>query len=190
MPNGNVVLKKELGLIGATSIVIGSIIGRFMSFDIHSIIGRLMSFVILSIIGRFMSFDIYSIIGSGIFISPKGVLVATGSVGLCMIVWAIAGIIALGDIVMFFQQYTFITVPGSLVIQSLTFARYLVPLLPTCGTPVQLEKIVAATGLFTLYLVNCSGTRYSAHVSVVTTFCKLLALAVIVVTGLVAIAQE
>ncbi|XP_059162475.1 b(0,+)-type amino acid transporter 1-like isoform X2 [Physella acuta] len=175
-------LKRELGLIGATSIVIGSIIG------------------------------------SGIFISPKGVLEASGSVALCMIVWVIAGIIALCDALCYAElgtlipksggtytylflgfgkfvsflyiiQATFIITPGVFVVFMLTFAKYLVSVIPTCGSPELLEKFLAAAGLITLYLVNCFGTRYGAHVSIITTFCKLLALAVIIVTGLVAIAQ-
>ncbi|XP_059162459.1 b(0,+)-type amino acid transporter 1-like [Physella acuta] len=180
--NEKVELKRELGFLGATSIVIGSIIG------------------------------------SGIFISPKGVLEASGSVALCMIVWVIAGIIALGEAFCYAElgtlipksggtytylflgfgrfvsflyiiQSTLIIIPGLFVVYMLTFAKYLVSLLPICQSSEQLEKLIAATVLITLYLVNCFGTRYSAHFSIVTTFCKLLALAVIIVAGLVAIAQ-
>ncbi|XP_012941229.1 asc-type amino acid transporter 1 [Aplysia californica] len=37
-----------------------------------------------------------AIIGSGIFISPKEVLRNTGSVGMCLCVWAGSGILAIG----------------------------------------------------------------------------------------------
>ncbi|XP_059158758.1 Y+L amino acid transporter 2-like [Physella acuta] len=175
-------LKRELGLLEAVSLVIGSIIG------------------------------------AGIFVSPKGVIRATGSVGLCLVVWVIAGLACLGDALCFAElgtlipksggmytylqlglgnyvsflfalQATFLLRPGSLVIFMLTFAKYLVTLLPICGSPQKLEKIIAAAGLVTLYLVNCCGTRYGAQVAKVTTLCKLLALGVIIVAGLVAISQ-
>ena len=34
-------------------------------------------------------------VGSGIFISPKGVLLGTGSVGLCLVAWGVSALISL-----------------------------------------------------------------------------------------------
>uniref|UniRef100_A0A2C9M886 Amino acid permease/ SLC12A domain-containing protein n=1 Tax=Biomphalaria glabrata TaxID=6526 RepID=A0A2C9M886_BIOGL len=135
-----VVLRKELGFVSAASFVVGSIIG------------------------------------SGIFISPKGVLQNTGSVGLCLVVWAVAGLISLGSALCYAEmgamigisggQYTYIRLglgnflgfifaaqktllrnSISQIIMLLTFAKYTVSLLPTCGSPVLLEKLIAAITL-------------------------------------------
>lgn len=60
----NVELKRELGLISASSVIIGTMIG------------------------------------SGIFVSPTAVLKYSGSVGLCLIIWAISAIVCfLGELI-------------------------------------------------------------------------------------------
>ena len=56
---GNLKLKKELGLMDGVGIIVGIIIG------------------------------------SGIFVSPKGVLQFSGSIGMALIVWAVSGILSL-----------------------------------------------------------------------------------------------
>ncbi|XP_059158757.1 b(0,+)-type amino acid transporter 1-like [Physella acuta] len=139
------------------------------------------------------SFAVGSIIGSGIFISPKGVLAASGSVGLCLVVWVVAGVISLGSYVMnachFSMQMVCIRAPATLVVMLLTFSKYLVALLPTCGTPVHLEKLLAATALVTLVLINGFSTRQATNVTVLTTVCKVATLLIIIVGGVVVMCQ-
>lgn len=49
-----------------------------------------------------------SIIGSGIFVSPTGVLMHTGSVNMALIVWIISGLFSMVCMAFFFVFYTFL----------------------------------------------------------------------------------
>ncbi|KAL8559421.1 hypothetical protein ACOMHN_045218 [Nucella lapillus] len=164
------------------------------------------------------SMIIGSIIGSGIFISPKGVLESTGSVALSIIVWVLSGVIALfgalsyaelgtlmgksggeyqylreafGNGVAFLFAWTTIMVirPAGNAIICLTFAQYTSSLSSVCGTPQIPVKLTAALALVTLTVINSYSTRLAARVQIVFTMAKLGALVVIIVGGLVRVAQ-
>ncbi|CAL1544164.1 unnamed protein product [Lymnaea stagnalis] len=174
-------MKREMGLVSATSVVIGSVIG------------------------------------AGIFITPKGVLQNTGSIGLCLLVWLLAGVSALGSALCYSELgttiqksgggYTYIKKglgnhmafvyalqavvrgPGSLVVMLLTFAKYMVVIFPTCGRPLLLEKLIAVTALFSLVIINTYSSRLASRVTVITTIGKTSALVVIIIGGIVSLCQ-
>ena len=131
-------LKKELSLINATSLIVGTIVG------------------------------------SGIFISPTGILRKTQSVGLALMVWLGAGIIAMagglcyaelgtsipksgaeyaylmeafGPLPAYLFSWTsvLITSPASRSVMAITFAQYIVkPVFPDCEPPQDVLKVVAS----------------------------------------------
>ena len=114
------------------------------------------------------------IIGSGIFVSPGGVLMGTGSIGLALIVWLICGIFSMigaycyaelglcmkksgGDYA--YIHYTFgpfvgfmrlwaeclIVRPCTVAIVALTFSKYITkPFFPECEPPDEAVRILAA----------------------------------------------
>jgi hypothetical protein len=79
LPTDEVTLKRHLGLFSGVCFIIGSIIGNLLT----------LVFFICS------SYDCLLLLGSGIFVSPKGVLRETQSVGLCLIVWVGCGLISI-----------------------------------------------------------------------------------------------
>ena len=114
------------------------------------------------------------IIGSGIFVSPGGVLMGTGSINLALIVWVLCGIFSMigaycyaelglcmkksgGDYA--YIHYTFgpfvgfmrlwaeclIVRPCTVAIVSLTFSKYITkPFFPECDPPDEAVRILAA----------------------------------------------
>ena len=114
------------------------------------------------------------IVGSGIFVSPKGVLLEAGSVGLCLMVWGLTGVIcgvgalcyaelgtciltsgadygyilqAYGDLPAFLFLWVclVVLVPTGNAITALTFANYVLqPLVGDCGPPQAAVTLLAA----------------------------------------------
>lgn len=114
------------------------------------------------------------IIGAGIFVSPKGVLLQSGSIGQAIIVWILSGIlsmvgalcyaelgtmipksggdyayigVAFGPLPAFLYLWValLILVPTGNAITALTFAQYLLqPFWPTCDAPLDAVRLLAA----------------------------------------------
>jgi len=157
------------------------------------------------------------IIGSGIFISPKGVLIHSGSVGLSLIVWGASGCLALigglcyielgvlmpvaggdyhyiqknyGPLLGFLYAWTqvFIVFPTGNAAVSLTFAKYfLQPIFGSCSPPANLEIIVAAVAILLLSIINCASVKWASRVQDFFSVAKVLALCVIIAFGIMSL---
>lgn len=160
-----------------------------------------------------------SIIGSGIFVSPKGVLENAGSVGLSLVIWVACGLFsmigaycyvelgtsiiksgadyaymyeAFGPCLAFLRLWVecMIVRPCSQAIVALTFSYYVVePLFPDCEQPDVAVRLLAVVCILILTFVNCYDVKWATRVQDVFTYAKLLALALIIITGIVQLAR-
>ncbi|KAF3832443.1 hypothetical protein F7725_026108 [Dissostichus mawsoni] len=161
-----------------------------------------------------------TMIGSGIFISPKAVLLYSGAVGPCLLIWAACGVLAtmgalcyaelgtmitksggeysylseaFGSLVAYLYSWTTVMVlkPSSLAIITLSFAEYAsTPFYPGCTPPVIVTKSLAAAAIFLIVMVNCLSVKLANYVQNVFTLAKLFIILIIVVAGMVMLAQE
>ncbi|XP_064894642.1 large neutral amino acids transporter small subunit 2 [Columba livia] len=185
---GGVALKKEIGLLSACGVIVGNIIG------------------------------------SGIFVSPRGVLEQTGSVGLSLLVWGGAGVVtaggalcyaelglavprpggdyayvmeAFGGLVGFLRLWLLVLVifPTTQAVIALTFASYLLhPFSPApCHSPdPALDtalRLLAAACVVLLTGLNWASVVGATRLQDACAAAKLGAIGLVIVTGLVRIAQ-
>lgn len=167
-----------------------------------------------------------TMIGSGIFISPKGVIAGSGSVGLSLIVWGGCGLISLFGALVYAELGTLITKSGAEYIYlleagkalpdhiapvpaflfawvsifilkpalfgviSLSFGIYsLEPFFGDCEIPDVLVKLLAILCMCIVAFVNCYSVTLANKVQIVFTVAKLLAIIMIIVGGVVRLAQ-
>ncbi|XP_065352928.1 large neutral amino acids transporter small subunit 1 [Cloeon dipterum] len=159
------------------------------------------------------------IIGAGIFVSPKGVLLHAGSVGLALIVWILSGILSLvgalcyaelgtmipksgGDYAYIGEAFgplpaflylwvaLFVIIPTGNAITALTFAQYVLQMIqPNCEPDVDAIRLIAALVTCLLTAINCRNVKLVTKVQDIFVGTKILALGIIIVAGLVYIFQ-
>jgi len=156
-----------------------------------------------------------SIIGSGIFVSPSGVLMNTGSVNMSLVVWILSGLFSMvgaycyaelgcmikktgadyayimvtfGNFLAFVRLWVecMIVRPCSQAIVALTFSIYASkPFFPECNPPDEAVRLLAAVCICILAFINCYEVKWATAVQDIFTYAKLLALFIIIGTGII-----
>nr|XP_061796465.1 b(0,+)-type amino acid transporter 1-like [Nerophis lumbriciformis] len=160
-----------------------------------------------------------TMIGSGIFISPKAVLLNSGDVGPCLLIWAACGVLAIlgalcyaelgtmipksggeysylmeafGSPVAYLYSWTTVMVskPSAFAIITLSFAEYAsAPFYPECSPPMVVTKCLAAAAIVFIVTINCFSVKLASYVQNIFTGAKLLIIVIIVGAGIVLLAQ-
>ncbi|KJH47280.1 hypothetical protein DICVIV_06636 [Dictyocaulus viviparus] len=148
------------------------------------------------------------IIGSGIFVSPTGVQEQAGSVGLSLIVWTVSGVFTAigaycyaelgGDYAYIMEAFgpfpafvrlwieAIVVRPCTVTIVALTFSIYtLRPFYPHCNPPEGLPELLAVLLIVLMTAINCISVRAATFVQDVFTIAKVIALLLIITTGMI-----
>ncbi|CAB3398454.1 unnamed protein product [Caenorhabditis bovis] len=154
------------------------------------------------------------IVGSGIFVSPKGVLIESGSSGMALIIWFFSGVFAMvgaicyselgtlipksgGDYAYIYEAFgplpafLFLWValviinPTSLAVIGITCATYALQPFYSCPIPETVINLLAAAIIAFLTFINCLNMKAATRTNNFFTVTKLLALTLIVVCGII-----
>ncbi|CAG5115858.1 unnamed protein product, partial [Candidula unifasciata] len=179
---GTIELKRELGLPGGISFIVGCIIGSGIFVSPRGVLESTGSVALCLIVWG--AAGVISLLGSLCY-CELGTLIPRSGGEYSYIRGAYGNMLAF--------LYTWVSVilikPAGLAIMSLTFGVNFSSVFEMCGLPAMPQKLAAVTCLLTIMLLNCYSIKLSAWLQIVTTVAKLAALFVIIIGGIYKITQ-
>ncbi|XP_034061886.1 b(0,+)-type amino acid transporter 1 isoform X2 [Gymnodraco acuticeps] len=172
-------LKREVGLVGAVSLIGGTMIGSGIFMSPQTVLSTIgspgASLVVWACCGLLVIMASFCYAELGTVIRESGgeyiyILKTSGPVIAFMLI---------------FSSVLFVR-PAGVAGISLSFAQYVVaPFYTDCPPPLLLVKGMAAVSILVLATVNCLNVRFAMKIQVFFMVAKLLALVVIIIGGLV-----
>ncbi|XP_027855934.1 b(0,+)-type amino acid transporter 1-like isoform X1 [Xiphophorus couchianus] len=176
-------LKREVGLVGAVSLIAGTMIGSGIFMSPQTVISSIgssgASLVLWASCGLLVILVSFCYAELGTVIQESG--------GEYIYILRTSGPVMAFTLA--FSSILFVR-PAGVAGISLSFAQYVVaPFYPECPPPVFVVKCVAAVAILVLAIVNCMNVRFSMSVQVFFMVAKVVALGIIVVGGVVMLAK-
>uniref|UniRef100_I3KTX9 Zmp:0000001267 n=1 Tax=Oreochromis niloticus TaxID=8128 RepID=I3KTX9_ORENI len=172
-------LKRELGMLGAVSLIVGTAVGSGIFMTPQTVISSIgspgASLVIWASCGLLAILASFCYAELGTVIRESGgeyiyILRTSGPVLAFMLI---------------FSSVLFVR-PAAIAGMGLSFATYVAtPFYGDCPPPVLVVKCVAAAAIITLAIVNCMNVRFAMSIQVFFTVVKVLALTGIIIGGVV-----
>ncbi|KAM6953036.1 cystine/glutamate transporter isoform 2-T2 [Lycodopsis pacificus] len=136
---------------------------------------------------RGISIIVGTIIGAGIFISPKGILKHSGSVGMSLIVWIACGVLSLFGALCYAELGTCIKKSGghyTYILEAfgpqMAFIRLWADLIAIRPAAMAVISLAFASVVY----LNSMSVTWTARIQILLTFSKLLAISIIIVPGM------
>jgi L-type amino acid transporter 5 len=156
-----------------------------------------------------------TIIGSGIFLNPTGVLAASGSIGMSLIVWLVSGLLSMLGALCYAELGTMISSSGGdyayikeafgrlpsfllawvhlVIVRPVTHAviaiifakNLLYPFFEECEIPFFAERFTSAVCILLLTFINCYSVKAATKVQDIFMGAKLFALFFIIIAGMI-----
>ncbi|XP_076358391.1 large neutral amino acids transporter small subunit 2-like [Tachypleus tridentatus] len=181
---GMVKLKREITLVNGVAIIVGCIIGAGIFVSPRGVFAYCGESVGLSLIVWILC-GIFSMLGAMCYAELGTSIVRSGGDYAYILE-------AFGPLPAFLRLWVALLIirPTAQAILALTFSHYIIePLYPQCEPPNAVMRILAALALGFLTYINCRSVRWAMNVQDIFTGAKLLALVIIIITGVVNLFQ-
>ncbi|CAN7993833.1 unnamed protein product, partial [Ixodes pacificus] len=183
-------LKREVGLVSATALLIGAVIGSGIFVTPSTVFRKSGSIGVVLVVWSVSG--VLTLIG-GLCYAELGALLPAAGGDYAYLIAGGKWLGKFGDVVPFFHAWFFLLIsdPMSAALQGLTFSSYMLSIVyRSCPPPYAVNVFVALAFTSLATLINCISVKTSARVQDVLSSIKCLVLLSIIITGVVSAFRE